>query len=117
MKKRWQTAGILLALAFSFSSHTKQLTTTYQQAKKGVTAKDILGNPQYLAISYGGYRLHSRELQPTVAQLKADMKILAAMQVRVLRTYNTRYAEAANLLTAIRALKQEDPDFEMYAML
>ena len=70
-----------------------------------------------MAISYGGYRLHSRELQPTVAQLKADMKILAAMHVRVLRTYNTRYAEAANLLTAIRALKQEDPDFEMYVML
>jgi exo-beta-1,3-glucanase (GH17 family) len=84
---------------------------------KTLTAKDILGNPDYLAISYGGYRHNSRELQPTVAQLKEDMKILFAMGVRVLRTYNTRLAEAANLLKAIRELKQEDPGFEMYVML
>ncbi|MDX2285448.1 MAG: glycosyl hydrolase family 17 protein [Bacteroidia bacterium] len=82
-----------------------------------MTAQDLLGNPSYLAISYGGYRGNSRELQPTVEQLKADMKILAAMQVRVLRTYNTKLAEAANLLQAIRELKQQDPAFEMYVML
>lgn len=56
-------------------------------------------------------------MQPAVAQLKEDMKILAAMNIRVLRTYNTRLAEASNLLKAIRELKQEDPDFEMYVML
>ncbi|MDX2135440.1 MAG: glycosyl hydrolase family 17 protein [Saprospiraceae bacterium] len=82
-----------------------------------MTAKDILGNPDYPAISYGGYRGNSRESQPTVAQLKEDMRILAAMNVKVLRTYNTELAEAANLLKAIRALKEEDPDFEMYVML
>ncbi|MCC7466670.1 MAG: glycosyl hydrolase family 17, partial [Saprospiraceae bacterium] len=82
-----------------------------------MTAKDILGNPDYLAISYGGYRGISREQQPTVQQLKEDMKILAAMNIRILRTYNTKLAEAANLLKAIRALKQEDPNFEMYVML
>ncbi|TAE49073.1 MAG: glycosyl hydrolase family 17, partial [Bacteroidetes bacterium] len=82
-----------------------------------MTAKDILGNPKYLAISYGGYRGKSREEQPTVAQLKEDMKLLAAMNVGVLRTYNTKLAEAANLLKAIRELKQEDPGFEMYVML
>ena len=32
---------------------------------KAKTAKDILGNPDYLAMSYGGYRLKSREEQPT----------------------------------------------------
>lgn len=82
-----------------------------------MTAKDILGNPEYLAISYGGYRKNSRDMQPTAEQLKEDMKILAAMRVRVLRTYNTKLAEASNLLKAIRALKQEDPNFEMYVML
>ncbi|MEQ9591514.1 MAG: glycosyl hydrolase family 17, partial [Cyclobacteriaceae bacterium] len=30
-----------------------------------VTAKDILGNPAYQAISYGGYREQTREVQPT----------------------------------------------------
>lgn len=76
-----------------------------------------MGNPKYLAISYGGYRETSRDIQPTVAQLKEDMKILEAMGIRVLRTYNTKLAEAANLLKAIRALKQEDPSFEMYVMV
>ena len=116
MKMRWQTAGILLALALSFSCHQRHLEQSYQN-KKDLTAKDILGNSRYLAISYGGYRATSREIQPTVKQLKEDMKILAAMNIGVLRTYNTRLAEAANLLKAIRELKQEDPDFEMYVML
>lgn len=87
------------------------------QNKKALTAKDILGNPEYLAISYGGYRENSRDLQPSVEQLKADMKILAAMNVKVLRTYNTKLAEAANLLKAIHDLRQADPNFEMYVML
>lgn len=84
---------------------------------KELAAKDILGNPDYLAISYGGYRENSRERQPTVEQLKEDMKILAAMGIKVLRTYNTKLAHASNVLEAIRQLKKEDPDFEMYVML
>lgn len=87
------------------------------QTQKDLTAKDILANPDYLAISYGGYRSTSRDMQPTVAQLMEDLKILHAMNVRILRTYNTKLAEAANLLKAIRELKQEDPAFEMYVML
>jgi len=114
--KWWQTLGILLAIALNFSCHPGYLDKTYQN-KKVVTAKEILGNPNYLAISYGGYRGGSRDLQPTIAQLKEDMKILAAMNVRVLRTYNTKLEEAANLLKAIRALKREDAGFEMYVML
>lgn len=117
MKTRWHTAGILLAFAFSFSCSPRHLDQTHQQSKQAVTAKDILGNPAYLAISYGGYRKNSRDIQPTVEQLKEDMKILAAMNIKVLRTYNTKLAEAANLLKAIRALKQEDPHFEMYVMM
>jgi exo-beta-1,3-glucanase (GH17 family) len=81
------------------------------------TAAQILGNPDYLAISYGGYREKSREVQPTIVQLKQDMKILSAMGIKLLRTYNVHHDEAANLLEAIRLLKKQDADFEMYVML
>lgn len=82
-----------------------------------MTAKEILGNPEYLAISYGGYRQISRDYQPTIAQLKEDMKILHVMGIRFLRTYNVRLAHALNVLKAISELKEKDPSFEMYVML
>ncbi|MCC5937515.1 MAG: glycosyl hydrolase family 17 [Lunatimonas sp.] len=82
-----------------------------------LTAKDILGNPDYQAISYEGYREKSREIQPTVGQLKEDVKILAAMGIKILRTYNVQFPHAANLLRAIKELQTDDPDFEMYVML
>lgn len=81
------------------------------------TAADILGNPDYLAMSYGGYRQNTRDIQPTIEQIKEDMKILNAMGVKIIRTYNTKLAEAPNLLKAISELKKEDPTFEMYVML
>ena len=52
------------------------------------TAEQILGNPDYLAISYGGYREATREHQPSLEELKEDLKILHAMGIRILRTYN-----------------------------
>jgi len=85
--------------------------------KKQITAADILGNPNYLAISYGGYRAKTRDIQPTIPQLKQDMKILAAMGVKILRTYNVQLQQAPNLLKAISELKAEDANFEMYVML
>lgn len=81
------------------------------------TAADILGNPDYPAISYGGYRELSRDKQPSVDQIKEDMKILHAMGIRILRTYNVQLAQASNVLKAIRELKEEDGKFEMYVML
>jgi exo-beta-1,3-glucanase (GH17 family) len=90
------------------------------QKTKGtdVTAAEILGNPEYLAFSYGGYRENTRDSVPTVAQLKDDMKILAAMGVKFLRTYNTQqFGHAKTLLEAINQLKIEDSNFEMYVML
>jgi len=81
------------------------------------SAKEILGNPEYLAISYGGYRENTRDVQPTIEQLKEDMKILYAMNIKHLRTYNTKLDQASNLLEAISQLKKEDPAFEMYVML
>ena len=84
----------------------------------GPTAAEILGNPDYPAFSYGGYRGKSRDIAPTHEQLTEDLKILSAMGVKVLRTYNTsQYPQVARLLEAIRALKNQDPDFEMYLMI
>ncbi|HAN79153.1 MAG TPA: glycosyl hydrolase family 17, partial [Bacteroidales bacterium] len=85
--------------------------------KKDKTAKEILGNPKYLAVSYGGFRAKSRDTVPTVPQLKEDMKILSAMGIKLLRTYNVHLQEVPNLLQAISELKKEDPTFEMYLML
>lgn len=81
------------------------------------TASEILGNPEYLAISYGGYRTNTRDVQPTVDELKDDMKLLHAMGIRIVRTYNVQLQQASNLLAAIHELQQEDPNFEMYVML
>ena len=79
---------------------------------------EILGNPEYQAISYGGYRSTSRNDGPSIADIKEDLKIMSAMGIRVLRTYNTSgYPFAGNTLQAIKELKQADPDFEMYVML
>jgi exo-beta-1,3-glucanase (GH17 family) len=90
---------------------------TMNQTRKSSTAEQILGNPDYLAISYGGYRTQSRRVQPTVAQLKEDMKILAAMGVKIIRTYNVHLPEANNILKAIEELNKEISNFEMYVML
>lgn len=87
------------------------------QAVQTVSAEDILGNPAYLAMAYGGYREISRDQQPTIEQLKEDMKILSAMGIKIVRTYNVQIAQAANLLEAITQLKKEDAGFEMYVML
>jgi exo-beta-1,3-glucanase (GH17 family) len=82
-----------------------------------ITAAQILGNPNYQAICYGGYRTTTRDVVPTVAEIKEDMQILSAMKIKVLRTYNVRFKEAVHLLEAIAALKKEQPGFEMYVML
>ena len=84
---------------------------------KNLTAADLLGNPKYLAISYGGFRQNSRDIEPTIPELKEDMKILSVMGIRILRTYNVHLKEVPNLLEAIRQLKKEDKTFEMYVML
>ncbi|MEM9159764.1 MAG: hypothetical protein AAGB46_12025, partial [Verrucomicrobiota bacterium] len=47
-----------------------------------------------------------------------DLRILSALGIKLLRTYNTQqFAQAAHLLKAIRELKAEDPSYEMYIML
>ena len=90
-----------------------------QKIKKEMTAAEILGNPDYLAISFGSYREKSREIQPTISELKDDLKLMYAMGIRILRTYNVQseLPHASNILKAISQLKKEDPNFEMYVML
>ncbi len=99
------------------SCNKKSKTEISMQHRKEVTAKDIIGNPEYLAISYGGYRHSDHGIEPTLEELKEDMKILAAMGIKVLRTYKVHKPHAANVLKAIHELKKEDPSFEMYVML
>lgn len=83
----------------------------------GKTAAEILGNSDYLAMSYGGYRYVDHDIEPTMDELKDDMRLLSAMGVRIVRTYKVHFPQASNLLKAISELKDEDPNFEMYVML
>ena len=121
MKNRIINFFIIASLCFMVSCDKKdKKEEKILETKKELTAKDILGNPDYLAISYGGYREKSREdNQPTIPQLKEDLKLMHAMGIRILRTYNVqpKLPHASNVLEAIHQLKQEDASFEMYVML
>ncbi len=108
---------ICLMLIVSCKNKSEDKTPMQKQKNTNLTAKEILSNPDYLAISYGGYRQDTRDKQPTIPQLKQDLKILDALGVKILRTYNVRLPHAANILKAIKELKSENPDFEMYVML
>ena len=104
-------------IATLMTSASILMTSCSNSPEDSPTAQDILGNPNYQAISYGGYRTTSRDTVPSVDQIKDDMRILSAMDVKILRTYNTELAELPNLLQAITELKQEDSSFEMYLMV
>ena len=108
-----------LIVLLGCSSNKKKKSPITKEATQEMTAAKILGNPDYLAISYGGYREKTREVQPTIIELKEDLKLLHAMGIRILRTYNvqTDLPHASNILKAISQLKKEDPSFEMYVML
>jgi exo-beta-1,3-glucanase (GH17 family) len=56
-------------------------------------------------------------VQPTLEDIKEDLRILHAMHIKVLKTFNVHFAETSNLLKVIRQLKAEDSSFEMYVML
>lgn len=81
------------------------------------TAAEILGNKNFQAICYGGYRTNTRDVTPTVSEIKEDLKILSALNIKLLRTYNVFLPEINNLLQAIAELKKETTDFEMYVMM
>ena len=110
MKNVFRFAYVLLFLSALYSCAPTQ--------PKAVSAAQILGNAEYPAICYGGYRNPKRENAPTVEEIKEDVRILHACGFRVLRTYHARlYNHTPNLLQAISELKAENPRFEMYVML
>ena len=117
MKSRYKHIILLVVLSFFYANKTSSQTNNSSPKIKAVTAKDILGNPNYLALCYGGYRTNTREVQTTIEQIKEDLKIMSAMNIKLIRTYNVHFVEAANLLKAIKELKKEDSNFEMYVML
>jgi len=120
MKKLIKTTiyFLLVMLVFSCKNNTKKENNSNTVKEvRSLSARDILGNPNYLAMSYGGYRHADHGIEPAIDQLKEDMRILAAMGIKIVRTYKVHLPEATNLLKAISELKQENPNFEMYVML
>ena len=108
---------LLLLIATTLSCGEVPSTQAPKPESMHQTASHLLGNPDYTAISYGGYRGLSRSEQPTLDQLKDDMLLLHAMGIRFLRTYNVQLPHASNVVKAIAELKEADPAFEMYVML
>ena len=83
-----------------------------------ITAEEILVDPvNYPAISYSGYREITRDSVPSIPELKEDMKLLSAIGIKIVRTYNVYLEAVPRLLQAIRELKEEDSEFEMYVMM
>ena len=110
MKKLLSLTLILMTLISFLNCKNEEAKS---QTEPGKTAKDILGNPDYLAMSYGGYRYADHDKEPAISQLKEDLKLLAAMDIKLLRTYKVHKPQAINLLKAISELKQEDSNFEI----
>jgi len=106
----------ILMVTIGCVNKTKKETETVIE-EKHITAAEILGNPNYLGMSYGGYRHVDHDIEPTLEELKDDMKLLSAIGVKIVRTYKVHLPQAANLLKAISELKKEDESFEMYVML
>lgn len=85
---------------------------------QSLSAKEILGNPAKSAISFGGYRLKSRDVPASVEELKEDLLILNALGIHIIRNYQTQvFKEANNLLKAIDELNKTEENFKMYVML
>lgn len=77
----------------------------------------LLSSQNSKAVAYGGYRTNNRQVQPSLTQIKEDLRILHAMGVNWVRTYNLQFDHAYNVVRAIEELQQENPDFKMYVML
>ena len=108
---------LLFVLALGLNLISCELIQKQDKIMHNKSASELLGNPDYPAISYGGYRGLDRQDQPTIAQLKEDLLIMHAMGIRFLRTYNMQFPHASNLVKAIDELQKAQPDFEMYVML
>lgn len=115
MFKRGLWMICMISLLFGLTSCSTDVR--YHTLEDG---QQLLGNSNYPAICYSGYRKNPRSVEstPTVAETKEDLKLLSAMGIRLLRTYNTtEFPHAKRILQSIRELKNADSDFEMYVML
>jgi exo-beta-1,3-glucanase (GH17 family) len=108
--------ALLFTFCFSIVSCKNNKMNVFP-INKNKSAADLLGRSEYKAMSYGGYRTLSRVDQPSLSQIKEDLKILSAIGVKIIRTYNLQLDQAPNILKAIKTLKKEDDNFEMYVML
>jgi len=106
----------LICIIVLFFISSKPMITSNLVSRE-MTAEKLLGNTEHQGICYGGYRTQTREKQPTINEIKEDLKILSALNIKVIRTYNVHYEEAANILKAITELKKTNANFEMYVML
>jgi len=109
---KYSVWGLCLIMGIFACSDPKEMKT-----HRDKHPEEILGNPNYQAISYGGYRGLSRDTQPSLDELKEDLLIMHAAGFRILRTYNVHFPHAENTLRAIKQLKTENDKFEMYVML
>ncbi|NCC99434.1 MAG: glycosyl hydrolase family 17 [Bacteroidia bacterium] len=103
--------NLIIVTIIGFSSCSKQ------QVAEDRTAAEIINNPNYPAMSFGGYRKLSRDTVPSVSDLKEDVRILSAMGIKLIRLYDTQLGQTPNLLQAISELKKEDKSLELYVML
>ena len=119
MSRHAQRSALLLALVILLGGCSSE-----PRPDDGVDhetgGQDLLGNPEITAVSYSGHRLVPRSVEntPSVEQTKEDLRIMAAMGIGLLRTYNTTiYPHSERILQAIRELEQDDPEFQMSVML
>lgn len=112
--------SMIVLLIFALYSFKKESPKPNPKSNV-VTAKDILGNKNYQAISYGGYRKNTRDIQPTLSEVKEDLLLLAVLDIKIIRTYNVHLEEVSTILKAIKELQAESlsvgKKFEMYVML
>ena len=96
------------------------LSLTLLSLLMGCASDDLLSGKDVHAICYSGHRKVPRSVEntPSLEETKEDLRILEAMGIRLLRTYNTTiFPHSERTLQAIAELKQDDPGFEMNVML
>ena len=77
--------SILMCAALGGCDNAKNLSVTDSNCKLA-NGQLLLGNNNYLAISYSGDRAVERTVHnsPTVKDIKEDMKLLSAMGIKLL---------------------------------
>lgn len=109
--------GLLLILGIALCMSSCGRDTPSANTAIEVNPSELLGNDEYTAICYGGYRHSTRDKQPSVQEIKEDLRLLSAIGIKFIRTYNVQLDHAKNVLKAIDSLQRENDDFEMYVML